>query len=255
MAMSKREKYIAITVAAVIGIGVADWFITSQMETGEALDQQIVVEKKKLDEELRLIRAMPGNQQQLDKLTSTSLTRDASDASFQVLGRLYECALQVGMNPAQTQYRPGAEAAVRLTKGVPPKDAPQFMRQPCRVTVLGNMSQISRFAYLVNHSEIPLRVTDMVINPVKENTDDFKVEFTISTIFLTQGTEPGRGAQAGAGAATRAASGPAASNATGQNQNQIQQNNGGRSGAQALQQGGRGSRGSSTTTTAPTEAR
>lgn len=252
MAMTKREKYIAITVAAVVGIAVVDWFVSSQMEISNALDTQILEEKKKLIDENGLIRAMPGNQKLLDHLTSTSLTRDASDASFQVLGRLYECALQAGMNPQQTGYRPGAETVVRLTKGTPQKDAPQFMRQNCRVTVVGNMSQISRFAYLVNTSEIPLRVTDLVINPVKENTDDFKVEFTISTIFLTQGPDQGRGAQA-ATPGTRPASAPAGATAANQNQNQNQQGPGGRSSTQANQQGARGNRGNPTTS--PTEAR
>jgi hypothetical protein len=78
------------------------------------------------------------------------------------------------------------------------------MKQVAHVTLPANMQKTAMFTYLLNSSNIPVRVTEMQFNPTKPDgwTDDFKVEFNIATIFLTQTQQETRLAQAGAGAPT-----------------------------------------------------
>jgi uncharacterized membrane-anchored protein YhcB (DUF1043 family) len=197
--MSKRERTIGLAVGLVIGIAVVDRVVEGLWATRSDLQNQIVEAQKELHTDRVLLAKRNENKAKLDRLMSTSLQRDASESNLQLLERLYECLNQVNVSTTATPYRMGAPApAARAGKAS--KDGVQFMKQVAHVTLPGNMQKTALFTYLLNGSNIPVRVTEMQFNPTKADgwTDEFKVEFNIATIFLTQSQQETRLAQSAA---------------------------------------------------------
>jgi hypothetical protein len=204
-----------MAVGLVIGVAVIDRVVENLWATRNDLQTQIVEAQKELRNDRNLLNKRVENDAKLRRLMSTSLQRDGSESNLQLLERLYECLNQVNVSTTATPYRMGAPApAARAGKAS--KDGMQFMKQVAHVTLPANMQKTAMFTYLLNSSNIPVRVTEMQFNPVKPDgwTDDFKVEFNIATIFLTQTQQEARLAQAGSGAPTT--SKPSASNTSAQ---------------------------------------
>jgi len=182
--MSKRERNIALLVGIIVGGALLDRTVEGMLATRQELLDKKVQTEKALDDDRLAVKNRNFNDRFLETLKSTSLQRLASDSEDQMLGRLLDCIQQAGINPAGVMYRPPNSSPVKV--GTKPNSKEQFMKQVAHMTVPGTMEQVARFAYYVNNSEIPVRVTEIQISPTKEATNDFKVEFGVSTIYLTQ---------------------------------------------------------------------
>ena len=189
--MSKRERNIALLVGIIVGGALLDRTVEGMLNTRQQRLEEKALAEKALADDQKAMQNRSKNEKFLENLKSTSLQRIASDSEGQMLDRLLDCIQQAGINPAGVMYRPPNSSPVKV--GNKPNSKEQFMKQIAHMTVPGNMEQVARFAYYVNNSEIPMRITEIQISPTKEATNDFKVEFGISTIYLTQqATEPAR---------------------------------------------------------------
>lgn len=172
MVVSKRERYVLIATAAVVGLLVLDWFILTPLLTRKSeLDQAIVKARDELDNADRLFvnsrRATPT----WNKMVNGALKKNASEAESQVLHSVRDWAADAGMT--LSSVKPDRTE----------KDK-EFIRTNFRATGAGGMAQISRFLWNLQNSDIPVRITDLQIGSRKDGTDELTLQLGMTTLYL-----------------------------------------------------------------------
>src|SRR5207244_11753494 len=79
------------------------------------------------------------------------------------------------------------DAAMSLSSVKPdrqPEKIGDFYRISFRATGTGQMSQISRFLYHLQTTNLPVRITDLTLTTRKEGADDLTLSLGIATIYL-----------------------------------------------------------------------
>jgi hypothetical protein len=184
--MSKRERFILTMVGVVIGGALLYSVVLDKLLAQRAsLVEKITKAKDDLVADEDKIKRQPANQAKWTARVNQSFQRDSSDAEAQVLQSLVDFCRQlelwnIGWRAGTAQPLLVAKAG---SKGVAQK-SPDFMKLTCRVEQVGSMFQIGKFVYLIQRSSVPVRITELSMTPIKEDTDDFKVIVGLSTIFL-----------------------------------------------------------------------
>jgi Tfp pilus assembly protein PilO len=180
--LSKRERYIAIATALVVGILVLDQFILSPlMAQKEIVDVRIAEAQQQLANANQLFAKARSANRNWREMSGT-VERSASDAESRVLNNVRQWAQDEGMNLA----------SVKPERTERDKD---FDRITFRATGTGGMQQIGRFLYRIETASMPVRVTDLLLSTRKEGTDDLAITVGIATISLAP--EPERPTRAG----------------------------------------------------------
>jgi hypothetical protein len=194
VALSQREKYIAIGVGAAIVLWIADSVVISpyrakmdqlQKDTADADATQV--------ERTALFGREPEVNRIWSELTHGGLSTDVSAAESQSYRAVVEWA---------------GEAGVQLTalKQDSVTNENVFQVSGFHVTATGSTSAIGNLMWDIETATIPVRLTDVQIVPRKEGTDDLTVQFGVSTL-CRRPDAPDHAAKPAAAGVTAAANG------------------------------------------------
>jgi hypothetical protein len=172
MAFTKRERYIATAVGAVIALVALDQVVLSPyLDARSGLDKQIdaaVVKQKEntalFDRQTRLTRVW-------DDITKGGLKADESAAESQALNKSLDWAQAAGVNI--TAVKPERTTTVG-----------DFEVIGFHLTGNGSTPAMGRLLLSFETAGIPVRVDEMTITPRKEGTDDLTIQLTLSTLCL-----------------------------------------------------------------------
>lgn len=176
MTLSKRERYIAIGTMVVVAIlGLDYFFVTPLLARYKELDNQIQID----EQEISRGKLLAVNSLRLEKrwkeMSSGPIKRDYSEAESQSLGAILDWASN-------------ARLAVSSAKPERVEKEKTFQKVIFRVTAAGNMEQVTRFIYNIQHSAVPAHITDLQINAKDQNkstpTDELMLNIGIANIFI-----------------------------------------------------------------------
>lgn len=183
MVMSKRERYIGLVTIAVLAILVLDQFIVGpSMERMAQLDADIAKKQQEMLSAQQLFTASNKANRSWAKM-SGDMARGGADVESRVLNSVREWAQDEGMRlpsviPQPTQIEQG------------------FSKSVLRATGSGSLNQIGRFLYRIQTTSMPIRITDMQLNAVKEGTDELSLNVGIATISPSETKQPAGAAPA-----------------------------------------------------------
>ena len=170
MVISKRERYIGIGVVAALGLLIVDHYIWSPYsDRSDAVTKalaDISIKEKTADATFDTKRRL---QKDWD-LMRKSMKTDSSEAEGQARSVIRECAEAAGvmLSPINAERTPQSQEGFRVVS--------------LKVSVNGRTSTISRMLWHLETTTIPLRISDIEISSRPENTDELKMDLTVSTL-------------------------------------------------------------------------
>jgi hypothetical protein len=177
--LSKRERNIGIFSAIAIAILILNFAIINPlMSDKDDIDKQIVQANATLNEKQTILTRSKKDGPRWTEISRSGLLKDSSGAESQVLN-----AVSAWARDAQLDPRPS------LKTDRTEKYGKYFYKLTIRTTAVGNMSQISRFLYRFETSNIPVRINDLTLASRKDGQDDLSLSMTISTIYLAPENE------------------------------------------------------------------
>ncbi|MFT3787652.1 MAG: type II secretion system protein GspM [Tepidisphaeraceae bacterium] len=172
MALSKREKMIAIGVGAMVGLYLLDSvFVSPLFERLATANSHIDTDLKEQARGKALFDNRLRAQRRWNEIAGDTLKTDASTAEGQLLNRVRDYATAARLDVASLK-----PDRAEKEKG--------FQRITIRANATGSMAQVSRFLYALREADFPLRVSDLRVSSRKDGTDDLAIEIGVSTIFV-----------------------------------------------------------------------
>ena len=174
MALSKREKLIAIGVgvAAVVFLG-DRYVLTPYVDARREVTDNLTATTTKLREaNTRLARARRMERDWRDmEAGAGGVKTDQSAAQFQVLEAVGDYAREAGVN---------------LTSRTPQPENRTDRTQVLRLHAVGtcNMASASRLLWRVETAPIPLKVDELTLGTSKPGMDDLTINLMVSTIWV-----------------------------------------------------------------------
>jgi hypothetical protein len=178
--ISKRERLIGIGVAAALGILAIDRYaLTPYVERSKrvTLDRDAITLKAK---EADLTFTKRRKLQKTWEEVRRSMKADPSEAEGQARTALRECAEAAGVTLGEVNAD---------RSGVPQEG---FRVINLRVSVTGRMATISRMLWQLETMPIPLRIASMELTARPENSDELRLEMTVSTLVTPAEAEKTR---------------------------------------------------------------
>src|SRR5438552_10781436 len=176
MVLSKRERFISIATAAVIGILLLDYLMVEPMlQQRKDLAAQILKHQEELHRAKQLIYNSRGMTGIWSELSRGQLLRNPSEAESQLAHSVDEWAHDAGLNLASSR----ATATAERENG--------FNKITVRATGNGGIAQIARFLWRVQTASIPVRATGPLVTRDKAGTDALTVPVAVSTIQQSAG--------------------------------------------------------------------
>ena len=179
MALSQRERYIAMGLGIVIG-GVVLWevVISPFLDAREDLRKQTEAAVAKQAENTALFDKQERLKQVWKDMTQVGpdgqqggLLADESAAESQALNASLDWAGTAGVNI--TAVKPERTTVVN-----------QFEVIGFHLTGNGSTPAMARLLYSFETGNIPVRVDDMTLTPQKEGTDNLTIQMSLSTLCL-----------------------------------------------------------------------
>lgn len=172
--LNKREKTMAVVVAAIIGLVVVYSFVIEPYFDARS-DAQASFDKA--DTALHNADILFRREKKLrpvwTTLTANGLTSAPADAQQQLRTSLLTWIQESGVTLSN------------LTPDLPmPEKEKQFIRVGVKLSVTGPMSALAKLMYRLETAKIPLNVEDMQISQRKEAADDLQVTLSLSTLCL-----------------------------------------------------------------------
>lgn len=183
MALSSREKYIAIAVGAVIGLAGLDLLI---IDPFEQRGQEIEVKRADIDNKLQKADATFARRRTLLPVWSAmntvgGLKTDSSEAKSQMIQYLQNWAKESGVTLTSLESKELAQGPVD-----PKSEKPEskFERIGIHATGYGPMAAMTKLLWKVESAPKLLKVTEIHIAPRVEATDDLQIQLTVATVSL-----------------------------------------------------------------------
>ena len=178
MVLSKRERYIAVSTVAAVGLlAVYYGLISPLLDRKSDLDAKVQDARLQLDRANRLIDDSKRLGPVLAQRLAGPVKKNASEAESQMLKSIGEWARDARMTPPSID---------KPDRGEREKD---FAKMTFRASGTGSMNQIGNFLWRLHTSSVPVRVGEMTLTTHKEGTDDLTVQLSISTIYLATDNE------------------------------------------------------------------
>jgi hypothetical protein len=180
MNMSKREKYIAIAAGAVVLLWLADAVVLTpawSAYNGD-LDQAQALQQELFDAE-RLLREAGRIESEHERRIEAGLGLGPSQAQGQMVESIERWVADAGLANRST-----------LPERSDTADGLHIIR--CRVTGEGRMSTLVRLCWLMETSEIPLRIGQMRVSSSDATQDKLSIQLHVSTACLDRSAEVGR---------------------------------------------------------------
>ncbi|MEX0775580.1 MAG: GspMb/PilO family protein [Phycisphaeraceae bacterium] len=175
--LSKRERYIGWTAAAVVAVLLLDWLVLSPVLSSR---ERLAVLRQKLQKEQvtaqRLLADDSAATRRYRNLVAVSLPGDASAAESRLLNDLRTWSQQAGFK--LSSIRPDRASAVN--------DLNELSFQ---ATGEGSMHALARFLYMLRNAQMPLRVLELQVASRSDAADDLTVQLRISTLWRAPAAE------------------------------------------------------------------
>jgi hypothetical protein len=170
--LSKRERLIAICVAAAILILLLNHFVIDPYRTERT---RIATESAKAKADLDDAKILFAREARLKRIWAEmqngGLKVDASDAESLTLNALLEWSTNSRvLLPAIRRERPAPEG--------------KFQVIGFDVSGTGSMPEVSRLLWAIETASIPVRINEMQITSQKEGTDNLQVRLSVSALCL-----------------------------------------------------------------------
>lgn len=178
MVLSRRERITAIVAVAALAVLVLDHYVIAPLfqSAGQLADRRVEMTAK-LDQANVLLARQDAMKRKWDQMLAGGLKADPAGAEVQTLQALQDLADQAGLSISS--MRPE-----RSSRG-------DVLRQiTIQTSGTGSMASVSRFLYLVESSQMPLRITDLQVGARREGTDDLSLVARISTLYLAKPVAP-----------------------------------------------------------------
>jgi hypothetical protein len=171
--LSKRERYIGIATALVIGVLAIDYFVVEPLlARKDQLDADIANQRDELDRADRLFRTSRAMSRHWAQLSSGKIQRNASEAESQVQNAVRDWAQDAGISLS----------SVTPSRSDKERD---YQKITFRAAAAGGMQQMARFLYRIQYADIPVHVTDLTLSSHREGgqNDELTLSLGITTIF------------------------------------------------------------------------
>jgi len=174
MALSKREKLIAIGVGVAAVIFVADYYVLDPyVKSREAVTKELENTTAKLREaNSRLTRARRMDRDwRAMEAGAGGVKTDQSAAQFQILEAVGEYAREAGVN---------------LNSRTPQPENRNDRTQVLRLHAIGtcNTASAAKLLWRVETAPIPLKVDEITLTSGKPGTDELAINLMVSTIWV-----------------------------------------------------------------------
>ena len=177
MVLSQRERYIAISLGALVVLVVV-WLygLAPLLDWSDKIkvDEQTQIDQKAKDDTLFLENRKL--QKVWAEMQKGGLMDNPSDAQTQLHQAVTDWAIQSGVQ-VSNQTNESAQA-------VDPKAAPGFVQAGIKVSCLGTTSGIAKLLYQIEVAKIPARVHQITISSRKEGMDDLALDMTLTTLCV-----------------------------------------------------------------------
>jgi hypothetical protein len=193
VALSKREKYIGIVAAIVVGVPVLNAYLVSPLTSRlSAAEAEVRTQMDEHERATRLFSTERSARREFAAMTGGAMHEDRAGAEGQILNHVREWAQESGIN--LSSLKPEREEQDK-----------RFQKITFRATATGGMSQVGRFLHRIQTASIPVRVTDMQLSSQRDGTDDLTLSVALATIYAPPDADktPGRSANAAAVGETR----------------------------------------------------
>jgi hypothetical protein len=195
MALSVREKWIAIGVGATFALYAVDQLaIVPYFTTRSELIANTNKETSKKNDVDLLLKRQTGLKPKWKEIIDAGLTSDESDAQLQALTVVLDWAHSSGVNLTETKIERTSDAP-----GLP------FEIISFQMVGIGSTPSMARFLMSFETTKLPVRIVETKIEPQKEGTDDLKIQLTISTLCWKKPATPPPGDKPAASAAVSSA--------------------------------------------------
>lgn len=172
MNLSKREKWLAVTVLCILAVLVFDQLLLTPYLDRRA---RLEAEKQDLLEELQRARRLFSQCKQLgvkwQNMLAAGLRNDPATTESAVLNALREWSQESGLT--LTSLRP--------ERSVQHGELREIIIQAAGV---GGMSAVSRFLWHIETTSLPVRMGDLQLGARKEGTDDLALQVRVSALCL-----------------------------------------------------------------------
>ena len=179
--LSKREKYVAIGLAAALVLLILDYFVYTPLLTwGQDLsDQEIKTRQAENDQDNLFLR-----QRNLSKvwadINAGGLKSDLSEAQSQMDQALSEWAQDSGVS--LQSVRPEQR----------PIEKNGFYPINYQATGTGTMAAMSKLIYRIESARLPLRIEDVQLTSRSEGVDSLQLQLKFSTLAIAPATPKSR---------------------------------------------------------------
>lgn len=171
MAMTKREKMIAISAAAVLGVFALDYFVlTPFFKSRENLVQQRLDLQQQLTEANSTVDYSHAVARRWVRFQQAGLRGDASATENNLLNEMRKWSQESGLTLV----------SLRPDRAVSEKGLAEMTFQ---ATAQGNMRAVSQFMYKVETTQLPIRIREAQIASRSDATDDLSLQLRISTLW------------------------------------------------------------------------
>jgi hypothetical protein len=179
MVLSKREKYIVICTAAVLGIFLVDRYALTPLlgmrEETRARKQQVTAQ---WDKGFGLLDRQKLLEKRWQKYSEQGICEKASDTTSRVLHEVRNWSGQYGVNLSSI-----------TPDRVSSKEEENFQEITFLVSGTGNMNSIGHFLYQLEHTTLPLRLKDIQLSSRQEAADDMSLQVRVSAIHFSKESE------------------------------------------------------------------
>jgi len=172
MILSKRERLIIALTLIVVSIFVLDRYVLTPL-----LDSYSASKAKKnslqgeTDRATHLLARRQQIEQKWEQMLAGGLERDPVGAESQLLHALRDWSEEAGLD--LSSLRP--ERSTEKT---------DLRKVTCHAVGSGSMASVSRFLWLVETAEIPVKLEAVQLRSRKEGVDDLALQVRLSTLYL-----------------------------------------------------------------------
>lgn len=172
MALSPRERKIALLVGAVVGLYLLDAVaLTPYLARREELDKAVAAKRSELADADDAFRDQKRYRQVWRDLTEGGMRSERSEAESQLLYALNTWT---------------EESRLSLSSVKPERTATEgrFYVINMRVSGSGPQSALAKLLWRLETSPVPIRVTEMTVNAKREGSDDLQVQLGVATLCV-----------------------------------------------------------------------
>jgi hypothetical protein len=174
MVLSKRERIIAVVAFAAVAVLVLDHYALSPLLDASArLDEERTAAEAELGKSTTLFHRQDVMAHKWKDMVTGGLKSDPAEAEGQVLHALQGWADQARLSLA----------SVKPERSMQGEELREITVQ---TSGTGSMDAVSRFLYLIDESQLPLRIKDLQLGARREGTDDLSLQVRVSTLYLAQ---------------------------------------------------------------------